>query len=93
MSSRPNHLRLQAVEDKSAGTKSLKVGDEIFKAADLLDFPPSLSVPNLPVAMPDELVDFYAFLFCQRGFRQLGMTFEQFLLVIAAIVPGEMSAQ
>ncbi|MGD0120876.1 MAG: hypothetical protein ABSD30_22640 [Candidatus Binatus sp.] len=93
MSSRPNHLRLQAVEDKSAGTKSLEVGDEIFKAADLLDFPTSSSVPNLPVAMPDELVDFYAFLFCQRGFRQLGMTFEQFLLVIAAIVPGEMSAQ
>jgi hypothetical protein len=93
MSPRPSHLRLHSVEDKSAGTKSLKVGDEIFKAADLLDFPTSSSVPNLPVAMPDELVDFYAFLFCQRGFRQLGMTFEQFLLVIAAIVPGEMSAQ
>jgi hypothetical protein len=91
MSPRTNHLRLHVLEDKSANTKTLKVGDEIFKAADLLDFPTSSSTPNLPLAIPDEVLDFYAFLFCQRGFRQLGMTFEQFLLVIAAIVPGEMS--
>jgi hypothetical protein len=40
--------------------------------------------------MPDELVDFYAFIFCQGGFRHLGMTFEQFLLVLATVNPGRL---
>jgi hypothetical protein len=48
-------------------------------------------VPTLPTSIRDEVLDLYAFLFCQRGFHLLGMTFEQFLLVIAAVVPGELS--
>jgi hypothetical protein len=42
--------------------------------------------------MNDEVLDLYAFLFCQGGFRQIGMTFEQFLLVIATFKPGDLSA-
>jgi hypothetical protein len=42
--------------------------------------------------MNDEVLDLYAFLFCQGGFRQLGMTFEQFLLVIATFKPGDLTA-
>jgi len=42
--------------------------------------------------MSDEVLELYAFLFCQGGFRQLGMTFEQFLLVIAAFKPGDLTA-
>jgi hypothetical protein len=34
----------------------------------------------------------YAFVFCQGGFRQLDMTFEQFLLVAAVIKPLEAPA-
>jgi hypothetical protein len=34
----------------------------------------------------------YAFIFCQSGFRQLGMTFEQFLLVAATLKPGDLPA-
>jgi hypothetical protein len=48
--------------------------------------------PSLPVAIRDEVLDLYAFLFCQGGFRHLGMTFEQFLLVIAAFKPGDLTA-
>ncbi|MGA9723665.1 MAG: hypothetical protein WBQ86_14495 [Candidatus Binatus sp.] len=48
---------------------------------------------SLPTTIPDEVIDLYAFLFRQRGFRSLGITFEQFLLVIATIAPGELSAQ
>jgi len=36
--------------------------------------------------------ELYAFIFCQRGFRQRGMTFEQFLLVAAAIKPPDLPA-
>jgi hypothetical protein len=38
------------------------------------------------------MVEFYAFLFCQGGFRQAGMTFEQFLLVAAAVKPADLPA-
>jgi hypothetical protein len=42
--------------------------------------------------MRDEILDLYAFLFCQGGFRHVGMTFEQFLLVIAFLAPSELCA-
>jgi hypothetical protein len=50
-------------------------------------FPEASRRPTLPVTISDELVEFYAFVFCQGGFRQLDMTFEQFLLVAAVIKP------
>jgi len=31
------------------------------------------------------MLELYAFIFCQGGFRQLELTFEQFLLVAAAV--------
>jgi hypothetical protein len=46
----------------------------------------------LPAAIPDEMLELYAFIFGQGGFRQLGMTFEQFLLVAAAIKPADLPA-
>ena len=51
------------------------------------EFPEASKPPTLPVTISDELVEFYAFVFCQGGFRQLDMTFEQFLLVAAVIKP------
>lgn len=49
-------------------------------------------MPSLPLVMNDEVLELYAFLFCRGGFRQIGMTFEQFLLVIATFKPGDLSA-
>lgn len=51
------------------------------------EFPEASTGPTLPVTISDELVEFYAFVFCQGGFRRLDMTFEQFLLVAAVIKP------
>ncbi len=51
------------------------------------EFPEASTRPTLPVTISDELVEFYAFVFCQGGFRGLDMTFEQFLLVAAVISP------
>jgi hypothetical protein len=51
------------------------------------EFPEASTRPTLPVTISDELVEFYAFVFCQGGFRQQDMTFEQFLLVAAVIKP------
>jgi hypothetical protein len=39
-----------------------------------------------------EILELYAFIFCQRGYRQQGLTFEQFLLVAAAFKPRDLHA-
>lgn len=40
--------------------------------------------PRLPAAIPDERLDYYAWVFHQRGFSSL-VTFEQFLSVVATV--------
>ena len=55
-------------------------------------FPEASTSPALPTTIRDEMVEFYAFVFCQGGFRQVGMTFEQFLLVAAAVKPADLPA-
>ncbi len=48
-------------------------------------FPAGSTRPTLPSAIRDEMLELYAFIFCQGGFHQLDITFEQFLLVAAAL--------
>ena len=55
-------------------------------------FPEASTSPTLPMTIRDEMVEFYAFVFCQGGFRQAGVTFEQFLLVAAAVKPADLPA-
>jgi hypothetical protein len=50
-------------------------------------FPVVSSLPRLPVMIPDEILDYYGWVFCQGGFLNLQMTFEQFLTVVAAVSP------
>lgn len=57
---------------------------------DQREFPVASATPHLPKMIRDEILDFYAFLFRQRGFCQIGMTFEQFLIVIATVKPGDL---
>jgi hypothetical protein len=38
--------------------------------------------------IPDEILDYYGWVFCQGGFLNLQMTFEQFLAVVAADSPA-----
>jgi hypothetical protein len=51
------------------------------------EFPEATTQPTLAGTISDELVEFYAFVFGQRGFRRLDMSFEQFLLVAAVVKP------
>jgi len=57
------------------------------------DFPCSSAVPVLPISIPDEILDYYAFIFCQFGFGQLKMTFEQFLLAASAVRSAGLNAE
>jgi len=51
-------------------------------------FPIVSSLPRLPLMIPDEILDYYGWVFCQGGFLNLQMTFEQFLTVVAAVSPN-----
>ncbi len=55
-------------------------------------FPEAQTPPTIPTTIRDELIELYAFTFCQGGFRQAGMTFEQFLMVAAAVKPADLPA-
>jgi hypothetical protein len=50
-------------------------------------FPVVNTLPRLPTVIPDEILEYYGWFFCQGGFVNLRMTFEQFLAVVAAINP------
>jgi hypothetical protein len=50
-------------------------------------FPFVSSLPRLPLMIPDEILDYYGWIFCQAGFLNLRITFEQFLMVVAAVSP------
>ncbi|MFZ0887119.1 MAG: hypothetical protein WA005_01585 [Candidatus Binataceae bacterium] len=66
-------------------------GAEVFKGAPLdgpRQFPVVSTLPRLPVMIPDEILDYYGWVFCQGGFLNLQMTFEQFLTVVAAVSPS-----
>jgi|SRR5579875_1029161 len=52
------------------------------------NFPVVSTLPRLPAMIPDEILDYYGWVFCQGGFVNLHMTFEQFLTVIATISPS-----
>jgi len=64
----------------------------VVSAREPREFPGASTRPTLPLTIRDEMLEFYAFIFCQGGFRQLEMTFEQFLLVAAAIKPADLPA-
>ena len=83
--------QLPAVRNKPVAVKRFRVIGEKIGVPDLRDFPIASTTPSMPIAIRDEVLDLYAFLFCQGGFRHLGMTFEQFLLVIAAFKPGDLT--
>jgi hypothetical protein len=51
-------------------------------------FPVVSTLPRLPVMIPDEILDYYGWVFCQGGFLNLQMTFEQFLTVVATVSPS-----
>ena len=57
-----------------------------YKAGgDPRDFPIASSRESQSLMIPDEILELYAFLFCQGRYRDLGMTFEHFLLVVTSV--------
>lgn len=52
---------------------------------DLRDYPMASRRERQLLIIPDAILEFYAFLFCQGQYLSLGMTFEHFLLVVTSV--------
>ena len=52
---------------------------------DLRDYPMASRRERQLLIIPDAVLEFYAFLFCQGRYLSLGMTFEHFLLVVTSV--------
>jgi hypothetical protein len=66
---------------------------EALQAASIRPFPSVSTTPRLPAMIPDEILDYFGWVFCQGGFLNLHMTFEQFLSVVAAVSPAALCPQ
>jgi hypothetical protein len=90
-------LRVVSLGDSEAidhaGDALAKVTDEPRRIDEPRRFPIVSTMPRLPVMIPDEILDYYGWVFCQGGFLNLQMTFEQFLAVVAALSPSGLSPE
>ena len=72
------------VMDDGVGERRTRVLPHLDTTSPLSD---CLQPAALPLMIPDEILDYYGWVFCQGGFLNLQMTFEQFLTVVAAVSP------
>jgi len=49
------------------------------------DYPIASRRERQLLIIPDAILEFYAFLFCQGQYLSLGMTFEHFLIVVTSV--------
>jgi hypothetical protein len=81
---RDDRDRFDGVADDSV---EVPAAAEVRRVDDPRRFPTVSTLPRLPLVIPDEILDYYGWVFCQGGFLNLHMTFEQFLAVVAAVSP------
>jgi hypothetical protein len=85
-------LREGSIADDDAGQDQADNWAAV-QTSDPRPFPVVTTLPRLPVMIPDEILDYYGWVFCQGGFLNLQMTFEQFLAVVAAVSPAGLSPE
>jgi hypothetical protein len=76
--------RFQIFDEPASKTRVLRL---VGNRPDLAtrDFPIVEDARELPIRIPDEILDYYAFVFCQGGFHHHGITFQQFLTVVDTV--------
>lgn len=60
---------------------------EALQAGSSRPFRSVSTMPRLVLTIPDEILDYFGWVFCQGGFGNLHMTFEQFLSVVSSVNP------
>jgi hypothetical protein len=80
-------LREGSIVEDDSDSSSVRLFDSV-QPGEPRPFPTVNTLPKLPISIPDEILDYYGWVFCQGGFLNLQMTFEQFLAVVAAVSPS-----
>ena len=84
-------LTRKAEESPASGPLEMPVPLKISPAIASRSFPAASTRPQLPPVLSEEILDYYGWVFCQGGFANLGMTFEEFLAVAAKLGGGLIS--
>jgi hypothetical protein len=87
-----NILRLRRSENHAPEPRSIVKSAERRPDSNPAAYPAASTPFSQSLMMRDEILELYAFIFCQRGYRQLGLTFEQFLVVAQAFKPSDLQA-
>ncbi len=81
-------LRQHSTAAGGNATAGPKRAFEPLQAVSPRPFPSVSTTPRLLLMIPDEILDYFGWVFCQGGFSNLHMTFEQFLAVVAKVSPA-----
>lgn len=77
--------RLRRVNSSPLKAEPAVAPGKYLAGDDLRHYPTAFSRERQPLIIPDAILEFYAFLFCQGQYLSLGMTFEHFLLVVTSV--------
>jgi hypothetical protein len=80
-----NVARSRRVNGSLSQTQPAEALSQYNTGDDLRDFPIASRRERKLLVIPDPILEFYAFLFCQGRYLSLGMTFEQFLIVVTSV--------
>jgi hypothetical protein len=78
----------KAEEGPANGLRELQLPLKVSPATAPTTFPIVSNRPQLPPVISEEVLDYYGRVFCQGGFANLAMTFDQFLAVAAKLGGG-----
>jgi hypothetical protein len=80
-----NAARPRRFSSSPSKAQPLEVVGGYKTGSDLRDYPVASRRERQLLIIPDAILEFYAFLFCQGEYLSLGMTFEHFLLVVTSV--------
>ncbi len=75
-------------ESPASRLREMPIPLKISSATAPRAFPVVSNRPQLPPVMSEEVLEYYGRVFCQGGFANLAMTFDQFLAVAAKLSGG-----
>jgi hypothetical protein len=74
--------------ERDSAVHRTAIRDGVLRLPEVAEAPVASVEPQLPAMIPDERLNYYAWVFRQRRFSSRQITFEQFLAVVAAVHPS-----
>lgn len=85
--------QLVAFLERDSAVHRIAIWDGVLRLPEVAEAPVASFEPRLPAMIPDERLNYYAWVFRQRGFSSRQITLEEFLAVVAAGHPSGLSPE